>query len=279
MKKIFFGSGFGSGTREWAAVNFNFLKGCRNNCRYCYAKKMAARFGRIKNGEEWKNPVLRNSVTIPKGKTVMFPSSHDLFPEHLDIIVKYLRRILDAGNRILIVSKPRFDVIPHIADEFIISARRIEFRFTIGTDEDETMKFWEPNAPSYKERKMCVKYTSICGYRTSVSMEPLLTETPENVINDLKKWACEFWLGKMNHVSLNLEGEAETDSLTATIYLRQKRINSDEFWVSLADRLGRIGLIEYVKWKDSVRPIIESCRNKKETNGKKRKKARQVKLL
>ena len=42
-----------SGTKEWADNNINIVFGCENNCRYCYAKKMAIRFER-KTEETWK---------------------------------------------------------------------------------------------------------------------------------------------------------------------------------------------------------------------------------
>ena len=41
------------GTKEWADSNVNCYFGCSNNCRYCYAKKMAIRFKR-KEESNWK---------------------------------------------------------------------------------------------------------------------------------------------------------------------------------------------------------------------------------
>lgn len=38
-----------SGTKEWAAHNLNIVQGCGHRCRYCYARAMAHRFGRIKS--------------------------------------------------------------------------------------------------------------------------------------------------------------------------------------------------------------------------------------
>lgn len=29
------------GTTEWAASNVNYLKGCSNDCKYCFSKEMA----------------------------------------------------------------------------------------------------------------------------------------------------------------------------------------------------------------------------------------------
>ena len=41
------------GTKEWADSNVNCYSGCSNNCRYCYAKKMAIRFNR-KSENNWQ---------------------------------------------------------------------------------------------------------------------------------------------------------------------------------------------------------------------------------
>ena len=43
--------GFGVG--EWCDSSVNCFFGCSNFCSYCYALRMALRFGRIKNPEEW----------------------------------------------------------------------------------------------------------------------------------------------------------------------------------------------------------------------------------
>jgi len=53
-----------TGTKEWADTNVNICSGCKNNCRYCYAKKMAMRFGR-KTESTWKIMEL-NSKAIKK---------------------------------------------------------------------------------------------------------------------------------------------------------------------------------------------------------------------
>jgi DNA repair photolyase len=50
-----------SGTREWADHNVNCIAGCYNNCRYCYAKVMAKRFGRATE-ETWKLMKVRHEA-------------------------------------------------------------------------------------------------------------------------------------------------------------------------------------------------------------------------
>ncbi len=41
-----------NGVQEWATYSADIDAGCTNNCRYCYAKGMAIRFGRA-TPESW----------------------------------------------------------------------------------------------------------------------------------------------------------------------------------------------------------------------------------
>ncbi len=70
-----------SGTKEWADYNVNCIKGCFNNCRYCYAKMMAKRFGRCTE-DTWGNMEINDTILNKNFKKyngrVMFPSSHDI---------------------------------------------------------------------------------------------------------------------------------------------------------------------------------------------------------
>lgn len=50
-----------SGTKEWADYNVNCIKGCYNNCRYCYAKMMAKRFGRSTD-DTWENMEVQENI-------------------------------------------------------------------------------------------------------------------------------------------------------------------------------------------------------------------------
>jgi len=71
------------GTTEWAVCNANFISGCSNDCKYCYAKEMAIRFKR-KTPENWKVEEVNLTKYNKRFKKVegqiMFPSSHDLTP-------------------------------------------------------------------------------------------------------------------------------------------------------------------------------------------------------
>ena len=86
-----------SGTKEWATKNVNFLSGCAHDCRYCYAKCIAVRFKR-KTSENWTieelNPKSLGTKFRRKEGQIMFPSSHDLTPKHLDAAIIVLEKLL-----------------------------------------------------------------------------------------------------------------------------------------------------------------------------------------
>jgi len=254
------------GTKEWAKENFNLFKGCKNNCRYCYAKKRAIRFGR-KTEENWNKMILRRDPSYPANKKIMFPSTHDLFPEHIEEIKDAIENLLSRGNNILIVTKPRPVVIQEILDLLLCyygneERKRVEFRFTIGSEDDKTLRFWEPSAPSFAERIKACKIIDELNqnigntvFKYSISMEPLLTLWPERIIIKAPG-ASEYWLGKMNHINLN----APKTKNERYYFGIQRKINSRRFWHQLYMRLGHDPKI---RWKDSVIPFINEVKNNK----------------
>ena len=112
-----------SGTREWADSNVNCVSGCSNDCRYCYAKNMAKRFGRATE-ETWKiMKIIQTKVNKNYGKKqgrIMFPSSHDITadPEIENACFSVLLNILDNGNEVLVTTKPSFSTIEKIVSRF-----------------------------------------------------------------------------------------------------------------------------------------------------------------
>jgi len=123
-----------SGTKEWADSNVNCYFGCSNDCRYCYAKKMAIRFKR-KTEKNWKvmipnERVINKNFKKRQGR-VMFPSSHDITPTSLNTCIIVLKRLLKAGNEVLITTKPNLSCIKKICDYFFKFKSSIQFRFTI----------------------------------------------------------------------------------------------------------------------------------------------------
>ena len=241
------------GTREWKPNNENCLKGCKGNCRYCYAKKKAKQYKRTTD-ETWP-------IMIPNGRYhrpvkfleggVMFPTTHDLHYENLHIWGEFLRELLIAGNEVLIVSKPEFASIVWICTSFNRPGwkERIEFRFTIGTDNDEKRKFWEPGASPIDERIKCLKFAYDLGFKTSVSMEPMIDYFPEILVKKIDQWVSgTIWIGIMNHMSVNDFTKEEL-----SWYGEMQTINSKEHVQIVYDRLK---MHPKIRWKDSIRELL-----------------------
>lgn len=195
-----------SGTKEWADYNINCIKGCFNNCRYCYAKIMAKRFGRCTE-ETWQDMQINYNVinrTFRKyNGRVMFPSSHDIIdkPEIKEACFIVIKNILEAGNELLITSKPRLTITKDIIKEFYSYKALLQFRFTITSIDNELLSFWEPNAPNFEERFESLKCAYENGFMTSVSIEPFLDSKPQILIKKLSPYITEsIWIGPMNYI-------------------------------------------------------------------------------
>lgn len=198
-----------SGTKEWADYNVNCIKGCWNNCRYCYAKIMAKRFGRCTEAT-WKEMKINRSVINGNFRKyngrVMFPSSHDIIDEpHIkEACFIVIEKLLEAGNEVLITTKPKISVTKEIISKFCSYKTQFQFRFTVTSMDNELLSFWEPNAPSFEERFESLKYAYEKGFKTSVSVEPFLDYTPQTLIHTLSPYITEsIWLGPMNYIPQN----------------------------------------------------------------------------
>jgi len=246
-KKVF-------GTKEWAKFSANFIDGCSNNCRYCYARENSKT-----KKNDWQNETidekLFEKVWNKKEGTIMFPTRHDITLKNIDKIIIYLKRMLKNGNKVLIVSKPNFECIRKLTEELNDFKDKILFRFTIGSNNNEILKFWEPNAPLYEERKKSLKLAFEKGFYTSVSAEPLLDlENVDILINDLKPFITDsLWIGKMNSPEKRIDYSIlnENEKLFINKYL--KILNNDETIKNIYNTYKNNTLI---KWKESVKEIV-----------------------
>lgn len=206
-----------SGTREWADHNVNCIKGCSNNCRYCYAKTIAKRFGRCKEGT-WRDIEIRQDVvngTFRKypGR-VMFPSSHDIVDESeaKDACFVVIRKLLEAGNEVLITTKPKPAIVREMTERFYPFKSQMQFRFTITSIDNRLLSFWEPNAPNFEARFESLKHAYRRQFRTSVSIEPFLDTRPRELVEAVSPYVTEsIWIGPMNYIPRN--GISEKDRL------------------------------------------------------------------
>ena len=246
-----------SGTQEWAASNVNIQDGCEHDCRYCYAKTMAIRFKRATAGS-WKRSQIRQH-DLDRGFTrrtgrIMFPTAHDITDQNLDDCLTVLRRMLVAGNDLLIVSKPRLACVTRMCEELAQFRTQIVFRFSIGSTKDSILSYWEPGAPSFKMRLACLQYAYAQEFQTSVSGEPMLDGDPDALIVAVRPYVTDsIWLGKINRLRqilpFNCPGDAEAVRRGAKLVALQ----SDKAICALYARHRRDPKI---KWKDSIKAVV-----------------------
>ena len=245
------------GTREWAEYNANIIDGCSHDCKYCYSKEMAIRFKR-KTSATWAVEKLRPSslnkkITLKSGR-IMFPSSHDIHPNHLSPIIDFLGKLLKVGNSVLIVTKPHFKCITKICSSFSEYRNQILFRFTIGSNNSTTLRFWEPGAPSFEERLACLEHAYENDFETSVSCEPALDRDLSSLIDTLLPFVTNsIWIGKPNALNHRLKMNGFCDSATVQKASALLGELSDDYLESLYLKY-KVNPI--VKWKESVKRVI-----------------------
>ena len=253
-----------TGTMEWSDRTYNIQDGCSYDCRYCYAKEMAIRFKRS-TPEAWARPVVRDHYFVPprhkKPGVTMFPSAHDITMHNYEEAEIAIRNMLRNDEKVLVVTKGDTHAIRMTLAGLKWAAERLEVRVTIGSHEDAVLKFWEPGAPCFEDRVKTLTWAKEAGYRTSVSMEPMLCANPMAVIaRVLHAVTGEIWIGLpkdlVRRVSVNCPGDAQA--------LAQARLLvgmwNDEWVMKLyAQMKGQ----SWVRWKDSIRQVVEKRQNGK----------------
>ncbi|MCX6174145.1 MAG: hypothetical protein NTZ27_05265 [Ignavibacteriales bacterium] len=248
---------------DWKCQSANYIIGCEHGCLYCYSNELAEKYGWLKNNN-WTTEIVRQHALDTNfkkyDKQVMFPTSHDITPNHLDESIQFLRKILEAGNDLLIVSKPHLECIKRICKEFDQNKDKILFRFSIGSVDDNVLKFWEPGAPDFKERFSCLKHASNKGFQTSVSCEPMLDDHIERVVKKVDPYVTEtIWIGKINRLlgttgRGRLEFNGHFNPKTEKKALQLIQWQSDQNIIKLYDQLRTNPKI---RWKTSIKSVLQ----------------------
>jgi len=245
------------GAHEWADKTANCIDGCKHDCKYCYSKEMAIRFKR-KTPSTWKSEKVRYAQlekSINKNKhSYMFPSSHDITPEHLEINLIFLQKLLKSSRKVLIVTKPHIECIKAICNKFVKYKSKILFRFTIGSANSDVLKFWEPGAPDFGERLESLKYAFNKGFETSVSCEPMLDNQIEEVIKRAEQFVTDyFWLGKANFLlrRIKMNGSNDEESIREAKKLIEQQ-NDNSIW----DLYTTLQNHPKIKWKESIKEVV-----------------------
>lgn len=247
-----------TGTREWADRNRNVQVGCEHDCLYCYAKSMALRFRRT-TVEGWKVPVPAalkpRKVRELKDRVTMFPSTHDVTVLNAIRCWLMIEKLLVEGDKVLLVTKGSglalMDALAGLRRD------RIEVRVTIGSTDNKVLRFWEPGAPYFEERVNALRWAKEQGFRTSVSIEPMLDANPDEVLGAIGPfgWATEgFWIGKarslVQRVTMNTGGDVGKIEAARKLEALWSDERVMKLWSERKDE-------KSVKWKDSIREVVE----------------------
>ena len=162
--------------------------------------------------------------------------------------------LLSVGNQVLIVSKPKPTCIKRLCEELTPYKGSIVFRFSIGSADNRTLRFWEPNAPSLAERIASLRHAREEGFATSVSCEPMLDGDIGAVISAVRPYVSDsIWLGKINRLRQIILFNCPGDNTTLRRAESLMALQSDSNIQSLYKRFHRD---PHIKWKDSIKRIV-----------------------
>ena len=253
-----------TGTKEWSAKSFNLLTqvGCQANCRYCYAREMAYRYGRITLWQDWSN-VKRNPEAWPRTiqaakrkypGVVMFPTAHNIDENNVNDCTEVLRVLLNAGNKVVCVMKPTLAIAQQVAHDLAANGlikAAILFRITITAYDEQLLGFWEPGAPRLGERMAALSYLHGTGYKTSVSVEPALdVQNTPTLFHLVAPFVTQYvWIGPMNKPLTRVLCETSKDADA----LREMTHDKDERIKLLYQRLKNQ---PKVRWKETIASLL-----------------------
>lgn len=218
---------------------------------------MAIRFKRSTARNWTTTKIRRREVDKAQGKKsgrIMYPTTHDITPENVTEYVTVLKKLLVAGNDVLIVSKPHLSCIKRICRECTDYKRQILFRFTIGSTDNKVLRYWEPDAPRSAERLNSLKWAFQEGYATSISVEPMLDTTMDGLIKAVRPYVTDaIWLGRVNQIKSALAQNCPKDMDAKKQADELLSLQNDDWIRILYQRYRKDKLI---KWKDSIKKVV-----------------------
>jgi hypothetical protein len=182
----------------------------------------------------------------------MFPAHHDIVPDNLDVCLAILTNLLAAGNRVLVVSKPHRACIGTLCRELATFREQLLFRFTITARSDTILRFWEPQAPAYGERRSSLELAFHQGFATSVSVEPMLDAGDVVAMVDelLPFTTHSIWIGKMNRIAERVICDSpEMEREIARIERGQDDARIRKIYRQLRD-------LPAIRWKESIKAMV-----------------------
>lgn len=169
---------------EYGDYTLNHVFGCSHGCKYpCYAYMMAKRFGKIKNYEEWIQPVIIDNamelleLELPRYKNkinllhLCFSTDPFMYKQQkiIDKSIEILKRINQEDIRCSVLTK---GILPK---ELVELPMNNEYGVTVVSLKEDFLENYEPGASPINERINALKYLHDNGCYTWVSIEPYPT--------------------------------------------------------------------------------------------------------
>lgn len=194
--------------REYGDFAVNIYDSCNHGCIYCWAKKMAKRFGRQWTGNV--NPrkgivdALKSGLAHMniKDREINLCFTCDPYPADIDTTVtrEVIKAIKNSGNHVRILTKGGFRAV----EDFDLLDNNDYFGVSITGDD-----FWieenEPKAAPLTERSQSLLYAHDAGIKTWVSFEPVFF--PEYVYEFIQRcdYIDTYKIGKLNYAPSSID--------------------------------------------------------------------------
>ena len=184
---------------EYGEFALNIYTGCNHGCTYCYARRMAERFGRDFDHVEPRPGILdavKDQIKREKivDKEIFLCFSCDPYPHTIDTTVtrQIIEVIKNSGNHIRVLTKGGmrakrdFDLLD--GDDWL--------GVTISTDKPY---MYEPFAAGFSLREDSLIIAHEFGIKTWVSCEPVIDPPLIYQVIQYWKFVDMFKIGKMNY--------------------------------------------------------------------------------
>jgi len=155
-----------------AKLTLNPYTGCDHRCVYCYASSYIPHFSDCRPKKDLTSRLRREAAKL-KGEIVSISNSSDPYPV-LEAETSLTRRCLEVLSkqncRIQIITKSNLV----IRDVDLLKKARSMVAFSITTDDDETSKIIEPNAPPSSQRLKAVETLVKNEVPVAVRIDPVI---------------------------------------------------------------------------------------------------------
>jgi DNA repair photolyase len=159
-------------------LTLNPYTGCSHNCVYCYATSYTPHFAKCNPKKELLKQVEADAAKL-RGETVSISNSSDPYP-HSEAELGLTRRCLEILSRsdckVQMVTKSNLVT----RDMDILSKLPCTVALTITTEDEETARQIEPQAPSPRERLKAIEVLVGKGIPVSVRVDPIIPHVNDN---------------------------------------------------------------------------------------------------